>query len=125
MSKGEVTNKRMSQSSLEAFSKTQKLSTVEKPAAEPQLKTKTVQPIQAPAEQEKLATVNIKITRSQQEWLADTARLVRDNNDEPVPPADRVYPQHLIQAAIDLLKAAEIDWGQVRSLDDVKAQLNL
>jgi hypothetical protein len=87
--------------------------------------TKTVQPIQPPTEQEKLTTVNIKITRSQQEWLADTARMVRDNNDEPVPPADRVYPQHLIQAAIDLLKAAEIDWGQVRSIDEVKARLNL
>jgi hypothetical protein len=120
-------SKRMGQSNLGAFSTTPKLPATENPTVELQPKAKTVQPVQPPDEQEKerLTTVNIKITRSQQEWLADTARMVRDNNDEPVPPADRVYPQHLIQAAIELLKAAEIDWGQVRSIDEVKAKLNL
>ena len=54
--------------------------------------------------QEKLVTVNIKITKSQKDWLAQTATQVRDNNTEPVPPAERVYPQHLIGVAIDLLK---------------------
>jgi hypothetical protein len=88
---------------------------------------KAVQPVQPPIEQEKekLTTVNIKITRSQQDWLADTARLVRDNNDEPVPPADRVYPQHLIQVAIELLKSADVDWGQIKNVEDVRKYLSL
>ncbi len=74
---------------------------------------------------EKLVTVNIKITRSQQEWLAQTARTVRENNDEPVPPAERVFPQHLIGVAIDLLQQAEVDWSQVRNVEDLWKQLNL
>lgn len=80
--------------------------------------------LQKPQE-EKLVTVNIKIPRTHQDWLADTARLVRDNNDEPVPPADRVYPQHLIQVAIELLKTSDIDWDQVRNVEELKQQLNL
>lgn len=74
---------------------------------------------------EKLVTVNIKIARFQQEWLAQTARTVRENNDEPVPPAERVFPQHLIGAAIDLLQRAEVDWSQVRNVEDLRKQLNL
>jgi hypothetical protein len=54
---------------------------------------------------EVLTTVNIKIERKQQRWLQDTSQAVRDNNDEPVPPSDRVYPQHLIQVAVELLKS--------------------
>ena len=46
-------------------------------------------PIQNPKSkiqnQEKLVTVNIKITKSQKDWLAETATQVRDNNTEPVP----------------------------------------
>ena len=89
-------------------------------------KQKATQASQPAAEiQEKLTTVNIKITRSQQEWLTDTARLVRDNNEEPVAPADRTYPQHLIQVAIELLKASNVDWETVRNVDDLKSKLNL
>ena len=58
---------------------------------------------------EKLVAVNFKITRNQQEWLADTARLVRDNNVQAVPPAERVYPQHLMGVAISLLQQADVD----------------
>lgn len=75
--------------------------------------------------EDKLVTVNIKIFRSQHEWLNDTARAVRDNNDEPVPPSDRVYPQHLIQVAIELLKSADVDWQEVRSVEDLKELLKL
>lgn len=78
-----------------------------------------------PEPQEKLTTVNIKISRNQQDWLSDTARLVRDNNSEPVPPAERVYPQHLIQVAIELLKSSDIDWQQIRNVEELKKQLNL
>jgi hypothetical protein len=75
--------------------------------------------------QEKLVTVNIKITKSQKDWLAQTATEVRDNNTEPVPPAERVYPQHLIGVAIDLLNSAEVDWSQVKNVEDLREQLNL
>ena len=73
----------------------------------------------------KLVTVNVKITKAQKDWLAETASQVRDNNLEPVPPALRVYPQHLIGVAIDLLQAAEVDWTQVKNVEDLREQLNL
>lgn len=72
-----------------------------------------------------LTTVNIKIPRSAQRWLQDTAQQVRENNPEPVPPAQRVYPQHLIQAAIALLQTQDIDWNSVRNVDDLRNELNL
>ncbi|PSF33901.1 hypothetical protein C7H19_19450 [Aphanothece hegewaldii CCALA 016] len=53
------------------------------------------------------------------------ATLVRDNNTEFVPPAERVYPQHLIGVAIDLLKAADVDWNQVRNIEELQKTLNL
>ena len=70
--------------------------------------------------QEKLVTVNIKITRSQQEWLADTAQAIRSSNTEPVCPSDRVFPQHLIGVAIELLKSTDVDWQQIKTLTDLK-----
>jgi hypothetical protein len=73
----------------------------------------------------KLVSINIKITKSQKDWLATTASQVRDNNSEPVPPSERVYPQHLIGVAIELLQAAEVDWSQVRNGSDLREQLNL
>jgi hypothetical protein len=75
--------------------------------------------------QEKLIAINIKITRSQHEWLNDIARTVRDNNTTPVPPTDRVYPQHLVAAAIDLLRESDIDWKQVKNINDLKQQLGI
>jgi hypothetical protein len=78
-----------------------------------------------PKKAEKSVTINIKIARDQQEWLADTARQVRDNNTEPVPSSDRCYPQHLIQIAIDLLAASSVDWTETRTPEDIRDQLNL
>ena len=75
--------------------------------------------------QEKLVTVNIKIKRSQQEWLADTAQTVRSNNTDPVSPSDRVFPQHLIGVAIELLKNADVDWQQIKTLTELKDYLKL
>lgn len=80
--------------------------------------------VEAPKTQDKLVTINIKIPRSQHEWLNDTARQVRDNNTQPVSAAERVYPQHLIQVAIDLLCAADVDWEQVKSVEHLKQHLN-
>lgn len=78
-----------------------------------------------PPVKEKPVTVNIKISRTQHEWLTDTARTVRDNNTEPVPPGDRVYPQHLIGVAIELLQAGDIDWSEVKNVEDLKRLLDI
>jgi hypothetical protein len=75
--------------------------------------------------QEKLVKVNINIRKDQKDWLADTASQVRENNVLPVPPAERVYPQHLIVVAIDLLQAAGINWSEVRNVEELREQLNL
>ena len=69
--------------------------------------------------------MNIKIREDQKKWLADTASQVRDNNSSPVPPAERVYPQHLIGVAIDLLQNAGVDWDEVRNTEELREQLNL
>jgi Zn-dependent oligopeptidase len=75
--------------------------------------------------EEKLVNVNIKITKTQKDWLAEIASLVRDNNTEPVPPSERVYPQHLIGLAIDLLNSQEVDWVRVKNIEDLREQLNI
>ena len=75
--------------------------------------------------QERFVKVNIKLNESQQEWLADTAKQVRRNNDEPVAAIDRVYPQHLIGIAIDLLKDSDIDWDKIQNIQDLKKTLDL
>jgi len=92
---------------------------------EPELLAQPPAGQQQPAPPEKLVTINIKIPRSQQSWLAETARTVRDNNDTPVAPSERVFPQHLIGVAIDLLRATDIDWSTVRNIEDLRQQINL
>ena len=82
-------------------------------------------PAAATTPKEKPITVNIKISRTQHDWLNDTSRQVRENNDEPVPAADRVYPQHLIGVAIDLLTSADVDWATVGNVQDLRKLLNL
>ncbi|MEH2167447.1 MAG: hypothetical protein V7K41_12385 [Nostoc sp.] len=74
---------------------------------------------------EKPVSINIKISREQHEWLSDTARTVRDNNADPVPPGDRVYPQHLIGVAVDLLQNSGVDWSRVKNTEDLRQQLKL
>jgi hypothetical protein len=93
------------------------------PAPEPASTIQKHPPVATP--KEKPITVNIKITRIQHDWLNETSRQVRENNDEPVPAADRVYPQHLIGVALDLLKGADIDWGTVANVQDLRKQLNI
>ena len=72
---------------------------------------------------EQLITVNIKIRKNQKEWLTDTASTVRDNNTQPVPPSERVYPQHLIGVAIDLLQ--NVDWGEVKNVEELRELLKI
>lgn len=92
---------------------------------EPELKAQPQAGQQQLAATEKLVTINIKIPREKQSWLTETARTVRDNNDTPVAPSERVFPQHLIGVAIDLLRATDIDWSQVRNTEDLRQQLKL
>lgn len=74
---------------------------------------------------EKPATVNIQISKTQKDWLAKTASQVRENNTEPVPPSERVYPQHLIGVAIELLRSADVDWNLVQNVEDLRRMLSL
>jgi len=79
----------------------------------------------AAAAEEKNAPINIKVTSSQQKWLAQTAQQIRSNNEVAVAAGDRVYPQHLIQVAIDLLKAQGVDWQQIKNVEELRDFLNI
>ncbi|MBH8565900.1 hypothetical protein I8748_27665 [Nostoc sp. CENA67] len=91
----------------------------------PQESTPEPVSVKESASKEKPVFINIKISREQHEWLSDTARTVRDNNTEPVPPGDRVYPQHLIGVAVELLQNSDVDWSQVKNVEDLRQQLKL
>lgn len=73
----------------------------------------------------KLATINIKITKVQRDWLTKIAYQIRDNNENPVPPQERVFPQHLIGVAIDLLDSHDVDWEQIRNIDNLRELFNI
>ena len=72
---------------------------------------------------EMMVNVNIKMSQSQQEWLAATAKTVRRNNPLPVPAKERVYPQHLISLAVELLQSADVDWQEVKTISDLRERL--
>ncbi|MGB3791005.1 MAG: hypothetical protein WA949_23570 [Phormidesmis sp.] len=118
--------KRMGSMSLSSFGKNASVSEEAPPTStlpEPARKTKAKR---KKAEQDrKTATLNIQVTRAQQRWLQNTAQDIRDNNDEPVPGPQRVYPVHLIQAAIDLLKIQDVKWDEIRDVDGLRDALNL
>ncbi|MEH2004352.1 hypothetical protein [Nostoc sp.] len=97
----------------------------ETPTDSPQESTPETVSVKESAPKEKPVSINIKISREQHEWLSDTARTVRDNNTDPVPPGDRVYPQHLIGVAVELLRNSDIDWSQMKDTEDLKQQLKL
>ena len=99
--------------------------TTEEAEEKPEQAATQVSKRKTPKKEERLVTVNIKIKESQQDWLADTAKLVRQNNEAPVPASDRVYPQHLIQTAIDFLQSAKVDWQQVKSIEELRHTLDL
>ena len=72
-----------------------------------------------------MVNVNIKMSQTQQEWLAATAKTVRRNNPLPVPAKERVYPQHLISLAVELLQSADVDWEEVKTIADLRERLAL
>ena len=96
-----------------------------KPVKSNKSEAKVVKKTKTKQKKEQVVTVNIKIKKSQKEWLADTASQVRDNNTEPVPPPERVYPQHLIGVAIDLLQYMDVDWNEVKNVEELRKHLNL
>jgi hypothetical protein len=96
-----------------------------KPVKSAKSEAKLVKKTKIKQKKEQLVTVNIKIRKDQKEWLTDTASTVRDNNTDPVPPSERVYPQHLIGVAIDFLEAAGVDWGEVRNVEELREQLKI
>ncbi len=57
-------------------------------------------------------------------WIFELVKFC-NNISESVPPSERVYPQHLIGVAIDLLEAADVDWDEVRNVEELREQLNL
>ena len=69
------------------------------------------------------ATINIKISRQQQQWLTATAKTIRSNNPQPTTPNERIYPQHLISIAIELLQNAEVKWHRVENVADIEQGL--
>jgi hypothetical protein len=75
--------------------------------------------------EKKLVPVNIKLEERQRVLLDEKARIIRSNNVEAVPAKDRVYPQHLIAVAVDLLLDSDIDWSQIKSIDDLRKDLDL
>ena len=95
-----------------------------KPKPEAESEPEIVPDLQ-PQSHEPLTTINIKIRRDSHQWLSDTARQVRDNNLDPVPPGERVYPQHLIGVAIELLKSRKVDWSRIKTVKDLEKQLKL
>lgn len=109
---------------VETLEENQELTQALSPSPQPETSS-PVSGIPEPNVKEKPVTINIKINRLSHEWLTDTSRTVRDNNLEPVPPGDRVYPQHLISVAIELLQASDVDWSQVKNVEDLKQQLNI
>jgi hypothetical protein len=83
----------------------------------------TDKPPRASQPTEIMVNVNIKMSQSQQEWLAAKAKMVRRNNPLPVPAKERVYPQHLISLAVELLQSANVDWQEVKTISDLRERL--
>ena len=123
--------KRMGGMSLSSFGKnasaSKEASSESLPKSEPlpKSKQKAKAKKKPTAKDEKTATLNIQVTRAQQRWLQNTAQDIRDNNDEPVSGPQRVYPVHLIQAAIDLLESQDIKWDEIQDVKGLRDTLNL
>jgi len=97
----------------------------EKPKTD--LQKKVVEPAKTSQSktQDKPVTINIKIDRQLHNWLNTTARQIRENNTEPTTAEDRVFPQHLVNIAIQVLQKNDIDWTQIKSAKDLEKALNL
>ncbi len=117
--------KRMGSMSLSSFGKSASVSDDVSPSPRPEIQKTAKAKKKTTATAKKTAALNIQVTRAQQRWLQNTAQDIRDNNDEPVPGPQRVYPVHLIQAAIDLLRSQNIQWDEIQDVEGLKKALNL
>ncbi len=117
--------KRMGAMSLSSFGKSAPVSTDASSTPLPEPKKKAKAKKTPTAKDGKTATLNIQVTRAQQRWLQNTAQDIRDNNDEPVPGPQRVYPVHIIQAAIDLLRSQDIKWDEIQDVNGLRDSLNI
>lgn len=119
-------NKRMKLGKLSQFSgiKPEAQEATPSPDERPPAPSPTVKK-NKPKSNDPLVTVAFQLPKSQKQWLHQTATQVRENNLEPTPANERVYPIHLVRTAIDLLRQSDIDWSEVRSIDDLRQQLNL
>ena len=50
---------------------------------------------------------------------------MKSHNSLPVPAKERVYPQHLISLAVELLQSANVDWEEVKTRSDLRERLAL
>lgn len=117
--------KRMGAMSLSSFGKSAaNQEAPSTPPSESKKETKANRKKPKPKDQ-KTATLNIQVTRAQQRWLQNTAQDIRDNNEQPVPGPQRVYPVHLIQAAVDLLRSQDIKWDEIQDVEGLRESLNL
>ena len=48
---------------------------------------------------------------------------MKSHNSLPVPAKERVYPQHLISLAVELLQSANVDWEEVKTIADLRERL--
>lgn len=88
------------------------------PSNEQQASTSTSKP-------DRVKKINIDIGERRHNRLTALSAQIRGNNDTPVPPAERMYPIHLIQIAIDhLLDGVNMDWNEIRNSEDLKEALN-
>lgn len=117
--------KRMGAMSLSSFGKNAPISKDVPSTPPPEPKKKAKAKKTPTAKDGKTATLNIQVTRAQQRWLQNTAQDIRDNNDEPVSGPQRVYPVHIIQAAIDLLRSQDIKWDEIQDVKGLRDSLNL
>lgn len=69
--------------------------------------------------------MNIKIKKNQKQWLVNTASTVRDNNTELVQLSERVYPQHLINVASDLLQNNDVDRDEIKNVEKLQEHLRI
>lgn len=72
---------------------------------------------------EATASINIKINHQQQEWLTATAKTIRNSNQHPTCPHERIYPQHLIAIAVEQLQKANVRWHKVGNVNEIQQRL--
>lgn len=72
---------------------------------------------------EATASINIKINQQQQEWLTATAKTIRNSNQHPTCPHERIYPQHLIAIAVEQLQNANVRWHRVGNVNEIQQRL--